>query len=107
MKVLVTGGSGYVGTELIRTLVTEEQVSQVVIYDNLSRANYNLFLGKKFENYEKIIFIEGDILDSWKLKNTLTDIDIFYDQKKPLIQIYYKTQNLKQNFLRKTFIERR
>jgi UDP-glucose 4-epimerase len=78
MKVLITGGSGYVGTELVRTLVLDDKVSQVVIYDNLSRTNFNLFLGKKFENYDKIIFIEGDILDSWKLKNTLADIDVVY-----------------------------
>ena len=44
MKVLVTGGAGYMGTELINLLVANEAVEKVIVYDNLSRMNYNLFL---------------------------------------------------------------
>ena len=43
MKVLVTGGAGYMGTELINLLVSNEAVEKVIVYDNLSRMNYNLF----------------------------------------------------------------
>ncbi len=78
MKILVTGGAGYVGTELVRALVTEESISEIIIYDNLSKANFNLFLGKKFEEFGKIKFIEGDILDSWKFRKTLKNVDVVY-----------------------------
>ncbi len=78
MKILITGGAGYVGTELVKALVTEHSVEEIIIYDNLSKANYNLFLGKKFENIEKIKFIEGDILDSWKFKKILKGMDVVY-----------------------------
>ena len=53
MKVLVTGGAGYMGTELINLLVANDSVEQVIIYDNLSRLNYNLFLGLKLQIHSK------------------------------------------------------
>jgi UDP-glucose 4-epimerase len=78
MRILVTGGAGYVGTELVKVLASEEQVEEVIVFDNLSRPNYNLFLGKKYDNIEKINFVEGDILDSWKLGKILKGIDVVY-----------------------------
>ena len=51
MKILITGGAGYIGTELAYELERNPEVSEVVIYDNLSRGNYNLFIGRhKFES---------------------------------------------------------
>ncbi|MFN3938984.1 MAG: NAD-dependent epimerase/dehydratase family protein, partial [Chitinophagales bacterium] len=35
MKVLVTGGAGYIGSALVKKLNTLEQVNAIVIYDNL------------------------------------------------------------------------
>jgi len=78
MKILITGGGGYVGTELTKALLIEDSITEIVIYDNLSKTNYNLFLGKKFENTEKLRFIEGDILDSWKFKKYLKNTDVVY-----------------------------
>ena len=37
MKVLITGGAGYVGTELTKTLVKCGDVEDILIYDNLGR----------------------------------------------------------------------
>ena len=66
MKVLITGGAGYVGTELAYELGSSPNVKEIVIYDNLSRGNYNFFIGiKKFQG--KITFIHGDLLDTRKL----------------------------------------
>ena len=44
MRALVTGGAGYVGTELVRALAAHPSVDEVIVYDNLSRKNHNLFL---------------------------------------------------------------
>jgi UDP-glucose 4-epimerase len=78
MKILITGGAGYIGTELVDKLVADQAVSRVVVYDNLSRPNYNIFLDRKKEGYAKIHFIKGELLDSRTLKNALKGIDVVY-----------------------------
>ena len=78
MKVLVTGGAGYIGTELINFLVSNEAVDKVIVYDNLSRMNYNLFLGLKLQRYPKLVFVKGELLDSRSLKKALKDIDVVF-----------------------------
>jgi len=79
MKVLVTGGAGYIGTSLVQSLAALDKVTQVVVYDNLSRDNYNFFLNtdKKLTG-DKVSFISGDILDSRKLKKALDGVDMVY-----------------------------
>jgi len=78
MKILITGGAGYVGTELINKLCQEPSVEEIRVYDNLNRQNYNLFLGARLQNNQKVKFIYGDILDSRNLKRALTGIDVVY-----------------------------
>jgi UDP-glucose 4-epimerase len=77
MNILITGGAGYIGTELVRHLVSLPQIENIVIYDNLSKGNYNLFLGNRMET-GKIKFILGDLLDSRKLKKSLQGIDVVF-----------------------------
>jgi len=78
MKVLVTGGAGYMGTELVNLLVSNEAVEEVIVYDNLSRMNYNLFLGLKLQRYPKLRFVKGELLDSRSLRKVLRGIDIVF-----------------------------
>jgi UDP-glucose 4-epimerase len=78
MKVLVTGGAGYLGTELISLLIADSQVDQVIIYDNLSRPNYNVFLGLRLENHQKVSFVKGELLDSRALGKILKGVDVVY-----------------------------
>ena len=77
MKILITGGAGYIGTELTNMLAKNKDVSEIIIYDNLSRKNYNIFLSEKFPG-KNIRFIYGDILDTHKLKKVVDDIDVVY-----------------------------
>ena len=77
MNILITGGAGYIGTELTYELEKNPKVKEIIIYDNLSRGNINLFIGfQKLSN--KIKFIQGDILDTRLLKQTMKDIDVVY-----------------------------
>jgi UDP-glucose 4-epimerase len=78
MKVLVTGGAGYIGTELVNALIERPDVEKVVVYDNLSRPNYNFFLGLRLKNHAKINFVKGELLDSRALTKVLKDIDVVY-----------------------------
>jgi len=77
MNILVTGGAGYIGTELIRQLVLMPEVEQVILYDNLSRGNYNIFLHSGIKR-GKVKFVKGELLDSRTLKNVVKDVDIVY-----------------------------
>lgn len=78
MKVFVTGGAGYIGTELISQLIANPEVKEVVIYDNLSRLNFNMFLGLRLQQYRKISFIKGELLDSRSLRRSLKGVDTVY-----------------------------
>lgn len=78
MKILVTGGAGYIGTELVKLLSMSSEVDEIRIYDNLSRNNYNLFLGSKLKQHQKVKYIYGDILDSRNLRKALNEIDVVY-----------------------------
>lgn len=78
MKVLITGGAGYIGTELIKQLSKNPEVEAITIYDNLSRDNYALFTGHKYQDHQNITFVNGELLDSRKLKKALAGIDVVY-----------------------------
>jgi UDP-glucose 4-epimerase len=77
MKILITGGAGYIGTELLSLLAASDEVAELRVYDNLSRGNRNLFIGKSSLG-EKVRFIQGDLLDSRKLRSAMRDVDIVY-----------------------------
>ena len=78
MNVLVTGGAGYVGTELVYRLVADSSVKQVVIYDNLIYNNHNIFLGRSKLKSDKVRFVNADILDSRRLKKEVDSADVIY-----------------------------
>lgn len=78
MKVLITGGAGYIGTELVRKLTLNPNIKEIVIYDNLSRGNYNFFVGRPLDNREKVKFVQGELLDSQHLKRILDGVSAVY-----------------------------
>ncbi|MEL6537741.1 MAG: SDR family oxidoreductase, partial [Bacteroidota bacterium] len=78
MNILITGGAGYLGTELTGRLIGLPDVKEVRVFDNLSRKQHDFFLGHRKEGYEKVKFIQGDLLDSRKLKKALDGVDVVY-----------------------------
>ena len=74
MKVLVTGGAGYIGTELVSLLIANPVVDNVIVYDNLSRPNFNMFLGLRLQKHHKLTFVKGELLDSRALKKILKGV---------------------------------
>jgi len=78
MNILLTGGAGYVGTELTYLLDKDPEVKEIVIYDNLIRKNYNLFIGQSKMKSKKLRFVQADILDSRKLKVEVERADVIF-----------------------------
>ena len=69
MKVVVTGGAGFIGANLCRRLLEESGVDEVVVLDDLSS-------GRR-ENLDgcDVSFVEGSILDDGTLDATLSGAD--------------------------------
>lgn len=63
MKILVTGGAGFIGSHFIRKLLSVNEVQEVLVIDNLTYAGRieNLF---EFEEDSRFSFVKGDIRDS-------------------------------------------
>lgn len=76
MKILITGGCGYVGYSLLQQLLPITSIEKIILYDNLYRSNPNFFLGKRMINADKIILINGDILDNFTLEKSIEGVDI-------------------------------
>jgi len=75
MKILITGGAGYIGYSLVQQLLQDvDQLHSITIYDNLSRRNYSFFTEAKFD-HKPVKFVQGDILDGRTLSQALEGID--------------------------------
>ena len=71
IKILITGGAGYIGSVLTGQLLKKKY--HVTIYDNLTYGGEHLIHFFSFKNFE---FIKGDIRDETNLKRALKNKDI-------------------------------
>ncbi|HET8573277.1 MAG TPA: NAD(P)-dependent oxidoreductase [Edaphocola sp.] len=92
MKILVTGGAGYIGTTLVEQLNAREDVAMIYVLDNLSRAPLSFFLGR--EKLTKIRFVKGDILDSYVLDELVRQVDVIYHLAAFVLSPYSYEQNV-------------
>jgi len=76
MKILVTGGAGFIGSFIVDELVKKGH--SVVIYDNLEE---QVHFGKAPSYLNKNAeFVQADMNDYETLKNTIRDIDIVFHE---------------------------
>lgn len=82
MKVLITGGNGFIGSHITKQLL--EQNHQVVIYDNFSTSKKPSVIShqssegpqtSQMTDYRRLTTIEGDINDLKKLQESLQGVD--------------------------------
>ncbi len=61
MRILVTGGAGFIGANLVENLLTDNRVNLVRVLDNLATGSLKNI--DEFSHNSKFQFIEGDIRD--------------------------------------------
>ena len=76
MKILLTGGAGYIGNELVYRLSEEAGIEEILVYDNLCKGNYNLFTGLRKVPGKNVRFLQADILDSRSLRSAMKGVDL-------------------------------
>ena len=74
MKILITGGAGFIGSNYVNELITNESMwSEIVVLDSLTYAG-NLANLKFALNDERVKFIKGDIRDENLLNGLMSKI---------------------------------
>ena len=71
-KILITGGAGFIGSHVVRLLVTKYPDYKIVNLDKLTYAG-NLANLRDIENAENYTFIKGDIVDSQFINQLFTE----------------------------------
>src|SRR5689334_24859520 len=72
MKLLVTGGAGFIGSCFVRMAVEEQWGSRTIVLDKLTYAG-NLDNLAPVAAHKSLTFIQGDICDAEQVENILSD----------------------------------
>jgi UDP-glucuronate decarboxylase len=89
MNILVTGGAGFIGSHLIRTLLLDHSVTCL---DNLYTGNRSNF--RTLLSHPRFTFIEADIVDPLPRKITNTTFDQIYNLACPASPVHYQARPL-------------
>ena len=68
MKIFITGGAGFIGSQLIDRLINEHEIT---VYDNLSSGSLNFL--KPHLNKPNFKLVEADLLDLDQLSQKIAD----------------------------------
>ncbi len=78
MKVLVTGGAGFIGSNLTHALMSDDRIKTVRVLDNMETGRLENV--SAYKNNGKFEFIEGDIRDYAVCREACFGIDIISHQ---------------------------
>lgn len=78
MNILITGGAGFIGSNLVEKLLTEERVSFVRVLDNLATGSLKNI--EAYFKHPKFEFLEGDIRDFKPCLKACENIDAITHQ---------------------------
>ena len=75
MRILVTGGCGFIGSNFVKHMVKNYPDYEITNYDKLTYAGDKSNVSE-CEYYDNYHFVKGDICDYEKLKKTIKSLDI-------------------------------
>ncbi|MBC8488773.1 MAG: NAD-dependent epimerase/dehydratase family protein [Bacteroidetes bacterium] len=76
MKYFIAGGAGFIGSHLVKTILSETSNIEVTIYDNFSSGR--LWHIDEVRQNKKLKVVEGDIKDLDKLVESMKEADVVY-----------------------------
>src|SRR3990167_512893 len=74
MKILITGGTGFIGSNVADAFLREE--NHVTIIDNLSRPNVVKNLMWLVTNRKRIKFLQWDVRDAERIEQVIDDLEV-------------------------------
>lgn len=72
-QVLVTGGAGFIGSHLIRALISHKHIERIAALDNLSVEQID-----NIPVHSKVQFIKGDLRQKSQLLEATANVDIIF-----------------------------
>ncbi|HYM93999.1 MAG TPA: SDR family oxidoreductase [Chitinophagaceae bacterium] len=78
MRILITGGAGFIGSNIVEKLLQDQRVTLVRVMDNLSTGHFENI--KEFIAHPRFQFLEGDIRSYDTCIKACDDIDLISHQ---------------------------
>src|SRR3989344_2795493 len=77
MKILITGGAGFIGSNFAKYMVKKYPQHHFMVYDKLTYSG-NLENLKEIEKSQNYSFVKGDVCDLNFLSHVLKDVDVVF-----------------------------
>ncbi len=78
MKILVTGGAGFIGSNFLRWVLKNEPKTEITVIDALTYAGHLVTISDLIEK-KSIRFVEGNICDKNMLQKSIPGYDIIFN----------------------------
>ena len=76
MKYLIIGGCGFIGSHITKRLYMQENIAEIIVFDNFSSGKLKYLNGIEIDKRVKVI--KGDIKDIDTLMDAMDGVDIVY-----------------------------